>query len=62
MYLGATIGLEQTSLHVSEDAGNVSVCIRILQPSGENETLGSNLFRVVMRTQQNYAPNGTTHT
>ena len=53
-----TVGLEQTDIPVTENAGNVSVCVRVLQPHDQNVPLGSDLFRIGIRTVQNMGPNG----
>lgn len=50
--IGVTIGFEQTGIQVAENAGNVPVCVRILQPAAADARLGSDSFRVGMRTQQ----------
>lgn len=55
--LGVTIGLEQTHHQVQENAGNVSVCVRVLQPVDERTSL-SGSFRVGIRTNQNMDTNG----
>lgn len=56
-FLGVTIGLEQTHQQVSENAGNVTVCTRVLQPVGESVPLGGS-FMVRLRTDQNMETNG----
>ncbi len=57
--VGMRIGFDPSTKIVREDAGNVSVCVRILQPASENESLGSvNSFRVAIRTQQNLLADG----
>ncbi len=52
------IGFEHTSQSVSEDAGNVSVCVRILQPSGDSDAIEATSYSVAVQTHQNLAPGG----
>lgn len=41
-----------------ENSGSVSVCVKILQPAGANEAIGSNLVSVGMRTRQHQDADG----
>jgi hypothetical protein len=52
-----TIGFELTDHEVAENAGNISLCVRILQPS-DTVSLGDDTFRVGIRTNQNLDSNG----
>ncbi len=53
-----TIGFEQTGVQVAETAGNVSVCLRILQPASESERIGNRPFRVGVTTVDGQGTNG----
>ncbi len=47
------IGFENSNLLVNEDAGNVSACVRIKQPSGASDRIPNTVFRVRIATVSN---------
>ena len=47
---GLTIGFESVSQSVSEDAGSVSVCVRILHPAGTHDIIENRNFILVLNT------------
>lgn len=45
------IGFEHASQMVSEDAGDISVCLRILQPSGVADRIMETSYSINVATQ-----------
>ena len=52
-----TIGLEQTTLFINEDAGPVSVCVKILQPIDPTIAIENTHYIVQLATEHRLGSN-----